>query len=235
MLIPGLITQRLRSDDGTEIYAEALGNPSLPSILFQDRTLLSHAYLVRYDLRGHGWSGKPLDDEGNESIRYAQDFMAVAAAFNLNKPYLFGWSFGATIATDLCQHINPAPLSGIIYAAPLPYIGLFMKNLGKPEIAPVREALMAPDVATVMDSKIKFVRSTFLDPDVVDYPTVAAWVGAGTYISGEGIRRAITRPQDPAGLFAAGKAGLPLLVLVPEEEGRIRHLCVGNGRSLYAW
>ncbi|KAF8138904.1 hypothetical protein EV363DRAFT_1427751 [Boletus edulis] len=181
------------------------------------REAVPRPYSVRYDLRGHGWSGKPLDDEGNESIRYAQDFMAVAAAFNLNKPYLFGWSFGATIATDLCQHINPAPLSG------------------KPEIAPVREALMAPDVATVMDSKIKFVRSTFLDPDAVDYPTVAAWVGAGTYISGEGIRRAITRPQDPAGLFAAGKAGLPLLVLVPEEEGRIRHLCVGNGRSLYAW
>ncbi|KAI5996871.1 alpha beta-hydrolase [Pisolithus orientalis] len=236
MSIPGLICKRILSDDGTPIYAEAVGNSSLPSIifihglglssivfekLFQDRTLLNNAYLVRYDLRGHGWSGKPVNAEAHESIRYAQDFMAVADAFNLNKPYLFGWSLGATVATDVCQHISPTPLAGIIYAAPLPYIGPIMAELGKPTIAPIREGLMAPDVATVMDSKIKFVLSTFVDPDAVDYPTIASWIGSGAYISGEGVKRAITRPQNPAGLYAAGKAGLPLLFLYSHEDAQL--------------
>lgn len=55
--------QRVRSEDGTEIYAQAVGNPSLPSVvfirgfgfssivfekLFQDPTLLDNAYLVRF-------------------------------------------------------------------------------------------------------------------------------------------------------------------------------------------
>ena len=42
-------------------------------------------------MRGHGRSGKPLEPEAQESVRYAQDFMAVVNAFNLKKPYLFGW------------------------------------------------------------------------------------------------------------------------------------------------
>ena len=42
-------------------------------------------------MRGHGRSGKPLEAEAHESIRYAQDFVAVVKAFNLKKPYLFGW------------------------------------------------------------------------------------------------------------------------------------------------
>ena len=63
MPIQGRTHQLVRSEDGTEIYADAVGNPSLPSIvfihglalssivfekLFQDRTLLDNAYLVRY-------------------------------------------------------------------------------------------------------------------------------------------------------------------------------------------
>lgn len=63
MPIQGLTHQLVRSVDGTLIYADSVGNPSLPSIvfihggalssivfedLFLDRTLLNHAYLVRH-------------------------------------------------------------------------------------------------------------------------------------------------------------------------------------------
>ncbi|KAH7884167.1 alpha beta-hydrolase [Phlebopus sp. FC_14] len=230
----------IRSKDETEIYAEAVGDPSLPlsivfihglglsSIvfekLFQDRTLLENAYLVRYDLRGHGWSGKPTDAEAHESKRYAEDFMAVVVEFNLKKPYLFGWSLGATVATDLSDHIQPIPLSGIIFAAPLPYVHLpLMLKLSKPSIAPVRDALQAPDAATVMDAKIKFVHSTFINPKAVDYPTMTSWIGSGAYITGEGIRQAITRPQNPDALHKAGQDGLPLLMLYSHEDAQLNN------------
>ena len=63
MPVQDLTHRLIRSEDGTEIYADAVGNPSLPSIvfihglalssivfegLFQDRTLLDNAYLVRH-------------------------------------------------------------------------------------------------------------------------------------------------------------------------------------------
>jgi len=230
--------QRVRSEDGTEIYAQGVGNPSLPSVvfihgfglssivfdnLFQDPTLLDNAYLVRYDMRGHGWSGKPLNPEAHESIRYAQDFIAVAKAFKLNKPYLFGWSLGATIAADVLQHITPAPLSGVIYAAGLPYIGPIMEPLAKPVIGELREGILSSDVTTALDFRIKFVHSTFIEPDAVDYSTMASWVGATAYIAGEGMKIALTRPQNPDGLFAAGKAGLPLLILYSEEDAQLNN------------
>jgi len=214
------------------------GNPSLPSIvfihgfglssivfenLFQDPTLLDNAYLVRYDMRGHGWSGKPLDPEAHQSIRYAQDFIAVTKAFKLNKPYLFGWSLGATIAADVLQHITPAPLSGIIYAAALPYIGPIMEPLAKPIIGELREGLFSPDVTTVLDFKIKFVHSTLIEPDAVDYSTMASWVGATAYIASEGMKIALSRSQTPDGLLAAGKAGLPLLILYSEEDAQLNN------------
>jgi pimeloyl-ACP methyl ester carboxylesterase len=49
---------------------------------------------VRFDMRGHGRSGKPATLEGYSSRDYADDFNAVVKAFELQKPVLVGWSLG---------------------------------------------------------------------------------------------------------------------------------------------
>jgi pimeloyl-ACP methyl ester carboxylesterase len=46
---------------------------------------------VRYDVRGHGRSGKPSDVAAWESKRLAEDFDAVVEAFKLDKPFVLGW------------------------------------------------------------------------------------------------------------------------------------------------
>ena len=46
---------------------------------------------VRYDMRGHGRSGKPEADEGYLSQRYAEDYQAVSQAFHLKRPVFVGW------------------------------------------------------------------------------------------------------------------------------------------------
>lgn len=79
---------------------------------------------VRYDARGHGRSGKPSDAEAYASAHYAEDFLAVAHAFRLNKPVFVGWSvlpltthsvgIDADLASQesrLCALINPPAFS----------------------------------------------------------------------------------------------------------------------------
>lgn len=46
---------------------------------------------VRYDMRGHGRSGKPDVSEGYASNLYAADYAAVAEEFQLFRPVFVGW------------------------------------------------------------------------------------------------------------------------------------------------
>lgn len=90
-----LTHQFVRSEDGTLIYADAVGNPLLPSIvfvhglslssivfegLFQDRTLLANAYLVCY-LRSL-YCGLGIDHR----CRCAMICAAMAGAENRSNP-----------------------------------------------------------------------------------------------------------------------------------------------------
>ncbi|KAL4257598.1 AB hydrolase superfamily protein [Pleurotus pulmonarius] len=93
------------SADGTQIYADATGDPAKQSIVFVhglalssivfDRLFenkrLANYYLVRYDMRGHGRSDKPATADAHTSIRYSQDFAAIMSAFGLKKPIFVGW------------------------------------------------------------------------------------------------------------------------------------------------
>ncbi|KAJ7817246.1 hypothetical protein B0H14DRAFT_2374140 [Mycena olivaceomarginata] len=104
--MPAAVLKLLLSSDGTPIYAEASGNPANPSVvfahgfalsgivfdkLFSDPRMLEKLYLVRYDVRGHGRSGKPNSAEGYASSLYAADFAAVVAEFSLHMPVFVGW------------------------------------------------------------------------------------------------------------------------------------------------
>ena len=92
--------------DGTRIYADAAGDPRNPHIVFihgmgipsiawdkqfEDPRLNENLYLVRYDTRGHGRSGSPLDAVAYESARQAEDFKAVCDGFNLVRPNVVAW------------------------------------------------------------------------------------------------------------------------------------------------
>ena len=53
--------------------------------------LLANGNKVRYDMRGHGRSGKPPSQECYTSKSFSEDFVAVCDAFKLQKPFLAGW------------------------------------------------------------------------------------------------------------------------------------------------
>lgn len=96
----------LHSADGTKVFSEAAGDPSNPALVFihglglcgiafdaqfEDPRLNESLYLVRYDMRGHGQSGMPLEAAAYESARHAEDFKAVCEGFGLVKPSVLVW------------------------------------------------------------------------------------------------------------------------------------------------
>ncbi|KAI0648966.1 alpha/beta-hydrolase [Trametes meyenii] len=120
----------LTSSDGTRIWAESNGNTSKPTIVFvhglsctslgwdrqfADPELQREFHLVRYEMRGHGRSGKPLDEAAYGSRKIAEDFRVVCEAFGVVKPFLAGWSLGGAIVVDVVTAYGVNYLSGVIY------------------------------------------------------------------------------------------------------------------------
>ena len=96
----------VKSADGTSIWADDAGNKNgVPVVFihglactsivfdlqFSDPKLLENLYMVKYELRGHGRSGKPIEADAYGGRRYAEDFIAVCKAFGLVKPFVCGW------------------------------------------------------------------------------------------------------------------------------------------------
>lgn len=223
------IEKIVQSSDGTAIWAEAVGDPSKPSILFahglwlsagvfddvfRDERLLDNAYLVRYDMRGHGRSGKPAE-EAYTSALLADDYAAVLRAFNLQRPLHVGWSYGAAIATDVCANISPPPMSGLVFLSSLPSVApevLF--TVATPTVVGLQPGLnTTSDAALYAQTKIDLIDSLFADPDNVPFALKTSLIGQSVMQRAALGGVLLSRAQDPAKLFEAGKAGMPLLIL----------------------
>ncbi|RXW24352.1 hypothetical protein EST38_g1459 [Candolleomyces aberdarensis] len=227
------------STDGTLVYAEAIGNKHLPALVFvhglaltalvwaqilRDPRLLQFFYLVAYDMRGHGRSGKPATIDGHSSKLYADDFAAVSNGFGLNSPLFIGWSLGSTIAADITLHLPPDAISGIVWTTPMPYIDPdVIAAVARPEVQGLFPGLMTTDNVTLsVETKHAFVDTLFNDPPSVPWDIKWSWVGSSTLLKPEHLSIVTSRPQDPAGLFKAGARGLPLLLLSGGQDKQLR-------------
>ncbi|KAF7361474.1 putative oxidoreductase ephD [Mycena sanguinolenta] len=219
------VGQLLKSADGTDIYAEAVGDSFKPAVvfihgfsmssiafnaIFADPKWIASLYLVRYDIRGHGRSGKPTEEAAWESKRLAEDFDAVVQAFKLDKPFVLGWSLGATFITDILSFNPSTYISGIIYVGALPYMGPTLAKVGSPACLVTLPPLMqTADVDQYQAAAIAFVQLTY---DALPYDFHLACLGNSLVQPREVIVRLLSRTQDPSGLLKAGReAGLPLL------------------------
>ncbi|KAJ7721456.1 Alpha/Beta hydrolase protein [Mycena metata] len=180
--------------------------------------MLDKLYLVRYDVRGHGRSGRPTAAEEYVSSLYAADFAAVANEFSLNKPVFVGWSSGAVIASDICSHISPVPLSGV-FAMSGP---LAVKTAGKtlkPKLRQLISGFLSTDAQTSLNARVEFVDTLFTNPNEVPFPVKAAWIGSTVLQSREIITaRLAGHKSEQTKLVELGAEGFPAMMLYGTEE-----------------
>ena len=113
---------------GVPLNVMTEGDPANPPILFIhgmaqsasvfrpqfDSDLAEDFYLVAFDMRGHGLSGKPWDPEMLQpSQPWAGDVAAVMAVTGLEKPVVVGWSYGGFVISDYVRHYGIGNISGI--------------------------------------------------------------------------------------------------------------------------
>ncbi|PIL23628.1 hypothetical protein GSI_14941 [Ganoderma sinense ZZ0214-1] len=231
----GAVVRTPRSSDGTYIYAEAVGNPRNPHVvfvheatlcasvfdeLFEDSRLTDHLFMVRYDLRCHGRSGTVKGAQSQSSNLYAADFAAVMGAFGLQRPIVVAWGFGAAVVADICAHASPPPVAGVVFVAPLPFLGAAMTYAVAPPMADVVQTLgVAKDAAALGRAKTVFVDALFAGPARrIPDSTKAAWLGRSVAQEPEATNNVFCRVHDAARLLDAGRRGLPLMVLVGAED-----------------
>jgi CubicO group peptidase (beta-lactamase class C family)/pimeloyl-ACP methyl ester carboxylesterase len=75
--------------------------------------LAKHYHVIRYDLRGYGFSSMPR--EGQQFL-HADDLFALMHALHLRKAHLVGLSLGALVATDFLA-LHPDAVSSLTVAA----------------------------------------------------------------------------------------------------------------------
>ncbi|KAJ7813132.1 alpha/beta-hydrolase [Mycena olivaceomarginata] len=224
-------TKVVASSDGASIFASAYGRISNPAIvvihgiilsgdvfenLATDPRLSDNFYLICYDMRGHGKSSKPTEPESYSSKLYADDFAAICKAFNIEKPFLFGWSLGGGLV-----HYRPSQPCNLIAAllAAFHTSAPSSKKIGLPLIAALNPGFLCmDDVDLSRDTMIRFVDSLFRDPALAPMQLKFRLLGITVMQPASVTRLVLSRTQDPTRLFEVAKAGLPVLLLSGTED-----------------
>ncbi|KAI0725304.1 Alpha/Beta hydrolase protein [Fomitopsis betulina] len=224
------LVKMLQSSDGTPIYAEFVGDSGKPCLvlihgfslsclvwdnIFREAVLLDEVCMVRYDLRGHGRSGRPEGPEAYKSSLFADDFASVMREFGIHKSMLVGWSYGGSIACDIAAHIGMEVLIGIIYVAAVPYLGrpMFPDSATRYTTVSIQAQQDPLDVASFIQAKTNFFRGIWVDSDALDDRFCSSLLAPSYTQTPQVIKNILRRLQDPTPLLEACREGKRVLML----------------------
>lgn len=120
--------QMIEGYGGVPLNVMTKGDPSNPGILFIhgmaqasqafrlqfESDLADNYYLVAFDMRGHGLSGKPWQTEQLvPSQPWAGDVATVMAVTGLEKPVIVAWSYGGFVVSDYVRHYGTDNIAGV--------------------------------------------------------------------------------------------------------------------------
>lgn len=221
-----VFAEYVTSRDGTQIWAEATGDPTKPAVVFipgfsctslafdkqwYNPLMTSSLYMIRYDVRGQGISGQPLSNSSYQSQNFADDYKAVIDHFGVKKPILAGWSMGGVTAADVATYYGTDQFSGVILMGSFPYRSM-QPTVATQWILDFIPKLLDDSLADFGPTAKEFAESCVAFGDQLDQGTKYSWMGAvaGQYPD---IRTwSIPHTQDETALLKV-KDTLPYLVL----------------------
>ena len=151
---------------GVPLNVVTAGDPASPAILLVhgfgqshysfvlqlDSDLANDYYLVSFDLRGHGGSGKPWAvDAYSASEVWARDVHGVIEATGLDRPLVVAWSYGTMVTMDYVRHYGASGMAGILLTGGQGALRPFRMPSGDDdpdaeEFAQVRRLQSSPDL-----------------------------------------------------------------------------------------
>ncbi|KAG9292414.1 hypothetical protein G9A89_015284 [Geosiphon pyriformis] len=168
----GIKNFTVTSNDGLKIYAEEVGDPQKPTIIFLNgysgtrlgwepqfasKSLREKFHLVRWDDRGCGASESPNNiAKYNKTDFYADDLNAViekATGGNQKKKViLIGWSRGNLVVLLYLKKYGQEKLAGFIFVAGLIEVGEIL-----PAAAELIPSTLSDDLVTVVNGTRQFI------------------------------------------------------------------------------
>ena len=182
--------------DGVPLNMISRGDPGNPAILFIHGIGQSHYsfvhqfnsdladdyYLVAYDLRGHGESGKPSAQTAYRDYRaWARDVDAVLAASGARRPVVVAWSYGTIVLMDYVREYGTSRLGGVIMTGALG--GIMPVRMPSPDdpgmaaYAELRRLQMSPDLADRLEAADAIVDLLTAKPAEEPYRTLFMSIG----------------------------------------------------------
>ncbi|OJT08407.1 hypothetical protein TRAPUB_695 [Trametes pubescens] len=132
------------------------------------------------------------------------------------------WS-PATAVADVCASASPNPISGIVLVAPLPFLGPEMPRTATERMLGVAQVLRSSrDTVISARAKTDLVHGLFAGaacavPDALR----SSWLGLSIAQAPEVTASVLAVPHDPAKLLEAGRAGLPLMLVVGSQDALV--------------
>jgi len=224
------------SADGTQIWAEATGNPKKPAVVFipgfsctslafvkqwSDPYMTSNLYMIRYDVRGQGISGQPLSNSSYSSKGFADDFKAVIDYFGVGKkkPILAGWSMGGITAADVATYYGTDILGGVVLMGSFPYRSM-QPTVATPWILDFIPSLLDDSLEKFGPTAKTFAESCVAFGDQLDLATKYSWMGAVANQYPAIRNWSITHDQDQTALMKA-RLTIPYLVLHGDKDKHV--------------
>jgi pimeloyl-ACP methyl ester carboxylesterase len=133
------------------VFVHGIGQSHYSFIRQLESELSAEYFLVAFDLRGHGASGKPSDPAAyTQSAIWANDVAAVIAATGARQPVIVAWSYGTLVAMDYVRQYGTAAIAGISLTGALGALLPFAMpstddDPNVAEFARIRELQMSPD------------------------------------------------------------------------------------------
>ena len=237
-------SQPLRIDcDGVTARGEIRGEPGRPTVVSVhgysqagscwdrqfESNLAEELTLVRYDLRGHGASDKPLLESAYLLESFTKELHSVInevqRRLHPSSLFLCGWSFGVRIALNYVKEHGEAGLSGLVLVGGVAnddpaFIGPGLRKKG---------AMFSDDRAANEAATREFLRSCFhVQPSDEEFEHfVEVNMAVPPFV-----RKAMSgHPLDVAAL--EGRVGIPVLILHGMEDQIVLVEAVDFSRDLF--
>ena len=187
-----MITHSVAGGGGLQLHVREWGRADAPSILFihgwsqnhlcwarQCQSALADRFrLVAFDLRGHGMSDAPPEQERYTDGRlWAGDIAAIIEQLRLDQTVLVGWSYGGFIICDYLREFGQQAIAGIVFVDAAVTLGqsAFGTLIGPGFLDHVPGATSG-DFSTNIAAIRSFLRACTARPlSAEDYETALCW------------------------------------------------------------